>query len=311
MATQKWHADIEITLEIAQRAVQDQFPQLLPLTNIQCIGEGWDNKVFLVNETIIFRFPRRQVAVELINRETTLLNNLHGKIDIAIPHPTYIGNPTEYYPYAFHGYEKLSGISACHANLTEQQRINSLPKIIHFLSQIHSINAEEAYAIGAREQVFDRIDIPKTCTTLTERLSHVEELNSYSINFVQFKNEITAVQNLILPMDEKCLVHGDLYCRHLLFDHGELSAIIDWGDVGINNKAVDLAVIWGFFPQQYHAEFFKQYGEVDNATWQYARFLGLYGAIMLIAYGHDIGDHLLVAQALGSIRRINANLLSE
>ena len=104
-------------------------------------------------------------------------------------------------------------------------------------------------------------------------------------------------------------MHGDLYCRHLLFNQGKLNAIIDWGDVGINNKAVDLAVICAFYPTEYHAQFFVEYGTVDDITWQYARFLALYGAILLIAYGHDIGDKLLVAEAIDNIRRVDAGLL--
>lgn len=307
--TQKWHADIDVTLEIAKHCIEEQFPQLLPINEIKCIGEGWDNKVFLINQKNIFRFPRRKIAVELIERETTVLDNLYGKIDIAIPEPNYKGKPTYYYPYPFQGYAMLPGISACHAQLSFEQRIKSLPVLTRFLKQLHAFTAEQAYAIGARSQVFDRIDIPKTSTTLRERLAQIEELKICSINTKQFEYEIAAVKDLKMPEHDYCLVHGDLYCRHLLFNRGQLSAIIDWGDVGINNKAVDLAVIWEFYPAEYHAQFFAEYGAVDEITWQYARFLALYGSALLIAYGHDIDDKLLVAEAIDNIRRVSPSLL--
>lgn len=106
-----------------------------------------------------------------------------------------------------------------------------------------------------------------------------------------------------------CLVHGDLYCRHLLFNQGKLSGIIDWGDTGINHKAVDLSVMWSFYPPSCHSLFFELYGEVNPITWQYARFLGLYIMLTILLYGHAIDDKLLVAEATRAIRCINEDLL--
>jgi aminoglycoside phosphotransferase (APT) family kinase protein len=34
-----------------------------------------------------------------------------------------------------------------------------------------------------------------------------------------------------------------------MFNQGRLTGIIDWGNTGINNRAVDLAVIFSFYPR--------------------------------------------------------------
>lgn len=310
MSSEKWHADIQVTDELVKACLQEQFPTLMPLTEIKCIGEGWDNKVYLVNKKIIFRFPRRKIAVELIERENQVLKVLPSLIasNIAIPNPRYIGYATPRYPYPFQGYEILEGVSGCHAQLTEQERIASLAPLANFLKQLHSIDEAQALGIGARSQVFDRTIVTNTVNTLNERIDKIISKKLYNINKDCFKHEITLAEKIMLPMNDKCLIHGDLYCRHLMFNQGKLTGIIDWGDTGINNKSVDLAVIWSFYPRECHKQFFEIYGVVDAAAWQYARFLGLYSAFILILYGHDTGDSMLVTEAVNTAKRINPDL---
>src|SRR5688500_17748283 len=107
MNTEEWHADINITESIVKKCLEEQFPSLLPIKEIKYISEGWDNKVFLVNQKFIFRFPRRKIAVELIENENKILNNLPSFLNIHIPLPQHIGTPTSYYPYTFHGYKLI------------------------------------------------------------------------------------------------------------------------------------------------------------------------------------------------------------
>lgn len=302
-----WHADIEVTETLVRTCLQNQFPALMPITSLECIGEGWDNKVFLLNEKIIFRFPRRKIATELIENESRLLNNLQSMFDVKIPHPEYIGQPTTHYPYSFHGYPVIKGLSGDHAQLSDEERLSSLPLVARFLKQLHSIDEKKALALGATLQAFDRTNIEKTVNTLRECVDKIIARNILPINKSVFEQEMIAAQQIKLS-DERCLVHGDLYCRHLLFDQGKLSGIIDWGDTGINHKAVDLSVIWSFYPASSHSQFFELYGEVDLATWQYARFLGLYIMLMVLLYGHAISDQLLVAEATRAIQCINFTL---
>ncbi len=57
----------------------------------------------------------------------------------------------------------------------------------------------------------------------------------------QFRHQNGAVGPAVSP----CLMHGDLYARHLLLDESfQLSRVIDWGDLHAGDGAVDLAVAW-------------------------------------------------------------------
>ncbi len=309
MNAEEWHADIHITEALVRSCLQEQFPELIPIKAIKHIGEGWDNKVFLVNEEFIFRFPRRKIAVALLERENTVLNNLPAFLNIKIPIPEYKGSPTSSYPYIFQGYKMINGLSSYQAPLSVQDRIASLAAFAGFLKQLHNIDETHALAIGAQPQVFDRVMVNKTAKALNERVAKIIARKICCINEACFQQELITAKKIVLPADNICLVHGDLDCRHLIFNNNQLTGIIDWGDMGINNKAVDLAVVWNFYPISCHPLFFNYYGNVDAATWQYARFLGLYGAFTLMLYAEDIGDTLLMTEAINAVKRINRDLL--
>ncbi len=309
MGTELWHSDIKITESAVQRSIENQFPMLAPLQNIKLIGEGWDNKVFLINNEIIFRFPRRRVAIELIERENKVLDYLNSIIKIAIPNPKYIGHPDSHYPHPFHGYHIIPGKSGCTAELTPRNRIESLKPLALFLKQLHSIQEKQALSIGAKAQVFDRTQKVNIIDQLCERIAKINDKQICTLNTKVLQYEIEQIKDITLPMDDKVLVHGDLYSRHIMFQKGQLTGIIDWGDVGINNRAVDLMIIFSFYPQSNHEDFIKIYGKVESNTWRYARFLGLYSAITVLLYGHDIGDTLLAREAVAAIQRINPDIL--
>ncbi len=311
MAQEQWHPEIEVTEALAKTCIYKQCKELLPITSITCIGEGWDNKVFLVNNTIVFRFPHRQVAAQLIERENKVLDYLHNIININIPYPRYKGHSSAHYPYPFQGYPIIPGISGCHANLTPTERSNSLIPLAHFLKQLHSITEKQAQAIGAAPPIFDRTNTGRLITTLTERVDKIIARNIIGINQRCFQAEINLAKNITLHFDDKVLIHGDLYCPHLLFLTGKLHGIIDWGDTGINHRSIDLSIIFSFYPQACHSSFFDIYGEVDAATLQHARFVALHIMLTILLYAHDRGDSLLVLEACESIKRINAELLVE
>lgn len=311
----EWQADIALTLETAKVCIAEQFPALLPITAIQLLGEGWDNKVFLVNQTILFRFPRRKIAAELIARENHILSCIgtYLKTPIKIPEFIYQGEPSTDFGYPFHGYKMLSGKSGCHANLKISERLASLDRLANFLKQLHQIDKTKAEKLGILHQRDNRLDVDKVIQLFDKAVGEIERHKIGVVDKTRYAKEIKQAKQIKLDEEAFCLIHGDLYCRHLLFDktqnNTELTGIIDWGDAGIGHPAVDLSVIWSFYPQSAHQDFFAIYGEVDPKAWAYARFLALYSDCLILLYGIDVGDNLLVKESIESIKRIYPELI--
>lgn len=310
MTKELWHPDVEVTVELATKLITEQFTELNSFSKIRYLDSGWDNKVFLIDGKVIFRFPHRKVAEQLIVRESAILRNIQEKISLNIPSIKYLGQPTEDYPFVFHGYNLLPGVSGCRAQLGEIQRNESIEVIATFLKELHSIDGELAKDLGAQKQVFDRTELDRIIPELDKRMHAINQKHISLINEDHYQAEIDAVRSTILPKDQVVLVHGDLYCKHILFEKGKLSGVIDWGDVGINVKAIDLALLYSFYPQELHHKFFEIYGKVDEANLRFGRFLGIYSGLMLMVYAHDINDELLFKEAKDSLVRINCNLIN-
>ena len=118
----------------------------------------------------------------------------------------------------------------------------------------------------------------------------------------KFENITAKVSSINLIIDQPCIVHGDLYSRHLLFSkNNKLNGIIDWGDVSQSHYVIDLMVVYQFLPAEARKIFFKIYGEQPQAILDYAQFLGLYSATALLYYGTDVGDKSLIKSAIKTL----------
>jgi aminoglycoside phosphotransferase (APT) family kinase protein len=56
-------------------------------------------------------------------------------------------------------------------------------------------------------------------------------------------------RGLNAPLDDPAsLLHGDLHPRNVLLEDGQITGIIDWGDITSGDPATDLTSIWMLFP---------------------------------------------------------------
>src|ERR1700676_2615249 len=138
-----WTAEIEVSAALAQVLIESQFAELAPI-RIAPLGVGWDNTAYRVNGEYVFRFPRRQIAVELILTETRLLPLVAPRLSLPVPVPKFVGQPTERYPWPFSGYRMLAGRTACAAGMDDRQRIAAAEPLARFLAALHAIDADEA-----------------------------------------------------------------------------------------------------------------------------------------------------------------------
>ena len=99
-------ADVEIDASRAAALVGDAFPALAGAP-VRPFGSGYDNAAFLVDETWVFRFPRRRAAVFFLERELAALPRL--SLPVAIPAPRHVSRPRLGFPFPFAGYRVLPG----------------------------------------------------------------------------------------------------------------------------------------------------------------------------------------------------------
>jgi len=81
-------------------------------------------------------------------------------------------------------------------------------------------------------------------------------------------------------------IHGDIQPGNLLMVDGQITAVIDWGCLGVGDPAVDLLVAWNLFSGK-SRETFRKAIDVDEATWARGRGWAIsVGLIALPYYFH-------------------------
>jgi aminoglycoside phosphotransferase (APT) family kinase protein len=78
-------------------------------------------------------------------------------------------------------------------------------------------------------------------------------------------------------------IHGDLSPLNLLVERGRLSAVIDFGCLGVGDPACDLQVAWNLFSAQTR-DVFRAALPVDDATWARGRGWALSVGLIALPY---------------------------
>jgi aminoglycoside phosphotransferase (APT) family kinase protein len=97
-------------------------------------------------------------------------------------------------------------------------------------------------------------------------------------------------------------MHGDLHPANLLVERHELSAVIDFGLLGVGDPACDLMVAWTYLPAD-SRDAFRGAVAFDDAMWSRGRGWALRFGLRAAAYSADnrvLGDigRYTVAQVL-------------
>lgn len=286
----EWDAEIEVSPELAMGLIRGQFPALG--RTIEPFGRGWDNDAYLVDGELVFRFPRRQIAVGLLETEARVLPRIAPHLPLPVPRPVWIGAPTERYRWPFAGYRLIGGHTAASVDLSPEERRAAAGPVAAFLRALHDIPTGGLELPGDE---LERTNLVRRIPRLRDDLRELEEagiIDGGEPWLRLFDDEVPA------PTSDPVLVHGDLYELHILVDDAHRPCgLIDWGDVHRGDPAIDLSILYRFFPAAMRDDFLRVYGHVDERTARLARLRGAYHAVVVARFAHSTGNAALLRTA--------------
>ncbi|MDR0269358.1 phosphotransferase [Paenibacillus sp.] len=304
MATSNvWDAEWEVSEETASQLIYSQFPQLSS-KRIQRLGHGWDNTVYIVGNEYVFRFPRRKVAVDLLKMEGSILPMLADHITIPYSKPLFFGESSNDYPSSFLGYTYLPGIFPI--GLTDAQRSLSVTELGQFLKNLHAFPLQVALENGVPKDHRNLIDIASRKEKMLNFLSDLKAHIPYDdyIQIAEYLQQLNVER--VHPKD--VFLHGDLHFKNMLVNEaGQISGIIDWGDMNVGHPASDLNIAYSFFPPGVRDAFFKAYGEVDEETKMLARLIAVYIPMLILLQAISDKDYKIAEEAKANIKRALAD----
>ena len=289
--SQPWESAQPVDEARAAALVGRQFPALRGAP-VRAVATGWDNSVLLVGD-VLFRFPRRKVAVELQARELAVLPLVAG-LPLAVPQPTHLGSPADDYPWPFWGGPLIPGSELA---LVPCDRTAAAEAAGAFLRSLHALTVDVDLPVD-----------PNVRGAPADRAARTHDwLDRLAAQGIWHRDpEVEAVVDVPLgpPSGAQVLVHGDLHPRHLLVSpSGQPTGVIDWGDTCFAHPAVDLSLAWSAFEGPARDAMLAAYGPVSADTEARGRALAVSLCAALAMWAADTAQAVLLEEYLAGIAR--------
>ncbi len=303
MSRPRWAPERPSATARAATLIAAAFPTLRGRP-VEPLAEGWDNTVFLVGGTWVFRFPRRQLAVPGFRRELAVLPRIATRLPLPVPEPEFVADDDPVDPWPFAGARLLPGRELADTGLPDGERRAAAAAVGAFLRQLHAAPTRQAAPAGLpldpMGRAWPRARIDDTRTQLRQLVEQGTWAGDPGVQAL-----LAEAERLDAPARPPVLVHGDLHVRHVLLDdRGSAVGVLDWGDVCLADPAVDLALAYTAFSGPARAAFLTAYGEVDAEQELRGRALGVRLSALLAAYAADVDRPALLAEALAGLRRV-------
>jgi aminoglycoside phosphotransferase (APT) family kinase protein len=290
-----WDAERVVGVEEARRLIRERFPEVAA-RDVELLGEGFDNIVYRVDGRWSFRFPRRSFGADVVAHEVALLRRLAGRLPLTVPAPRFVAEPGDGFPWPFAGYDFLAGRTACRAGLDDTQRRALAAPLGAFLGALHALPVPD----GTPGDTIGRLDLAKRVPQVRALLDELAARGAID------PADARALRAIAGGAGDgpraRCVVHGDLYVRHLIVDAaGRLTGVIDWGDAHRGDPAADLMIVAALLPHDAREDFRAAYGPIDDATWRLARFRALNHTLLCLRYALATADPHLTQESLKGI----------
>ena len=300
-----WDAEVECDESLVRTLIESQFPELAPVAAAP-LASGWDNTAWLVNAEFVFRFPRRQLGADCLNTELDVLPDIASRISLPVTSPTFIGTPAHGFPWRFGGYRMIPGRPAGECGLSPDERARLAGPIAGFLRELHDIPIDEVEALGIPGDAFRRFDFEHRRVGLLQRLSAAAEHGHTPADVAWGERLVDAASSIPIP-ETRHVLHGDFYSRHLLVDEqSQLTGIIDWGDLHLGCRAVDLMIVFAFLPPEARPSFFETYGPVDEDLVSLARFRALDHTLFGLEYAVKTGSGTSLSETRTNLESVRS-----
>ncbi|MFB6809179.1 aminoglycoside phosphotransferase family protein [Streptomyces sp. NPDC056387] len=261
MSRTKMHPDeVDIDGPLVARLVAEQFPQWAGLPVRKVRSAGTDHAMYRLGDEMSVRLPRMPGAADQVDLEQRWLPHLAPHLPLAVPVPLGRGVPGEGYPFPWSVYRWLDGANLFDEPVTEpHDAAAGLGRFVAALRSIDTAGAPRSFRGG-----------PVGTADAGVRAA----IRDLGADGTHDAGAATAAWEAALRVPQwdgpPVWLHGDLLPGNLLARRGRLSAVIDFGCVGVGDPACDTMAAWTLLSADTR-KVFREAAGVDEATWARGR----------------------------------------
>ena len=228
---------LAVSVVAVRQLVAGQFPQWRELPSRYLASQGTVNALFRIGDTLLARFPLEPADVEsarrLLHSEAHAARELLGRTRFPTPEPVALGEPGAGYPLPWSVQTWVPGTVATDENPGES--IGFARDLAEFIHGVRAIDTRGRTFSGRGRggELRSHDAWMETCFERSEHLLDVPPLRR------------TWAAMRVLPRTARdVMTHGDLIPGNVLVCGGRLAGVIDVGDLGPADPALDLVGAW-------------------------------------------------------------------
>nr|WP_251692742.1 aminoglycoside phosphotransferase family protein [Streptomyces sp. CHD11] len=250
-----------IDAALARRLVDAQFPQWAALPLELLDPAGLDHVIYRLGDELAVRLPRHAGAIGQARKESRWLPLLAPHLPLTIPAPVGVGEPAFGYPWPWAVSRWLDGEVATVETLADSA--TAAVELARFLTALQGFPPPEAVT-GAGRLPEDLTGGPPADRDTATRAAIAR------VDGVFDAGAMTRLWDAALDAPlwhgPPVWFHGDFHTGNLLTHGGRLSAVLDFGGLGVGDPARDLMIAFTLMTARSRAVFREALG-VDEATW--------------------------------------------
>lgn len=246
-------------VNICLRKIEEEFS--ISIKKYSYLRWAFDNDVFIINDHLVFRFPRSQRSKDHLKYEIEFLNFLddEDKVRVKIPKYTYISKNID-----FAGYEKISGkilSPSAFKVLNKDDKEKVANQLIDFINNIHNLPLETFIKYKPRTKEYF-IPVEKRIENELEK-KLFPKLSKKDVYLI--KQFYIDSKRLLQNTPNNLPIHGDLYPYNVIWNNDTSKiGIIDFSDIEIGDPASDFEVFYDYGEPYINMAYEKYTGPKDE-----------------------------------------------
>jgi aminoglycoside phosphotransferase (APT) family kinase protein len=271
------HADqVEVTEQLVRDLLARQLPEYAGLPLSPVAEHGTDHALHRLGDALLVRMPVCADSAGQPVSDARWLPMLAPHLPVDVPVPVATGEPDDTYPFPWSVVPWLPGQTPTADNADSHRLAADLGA---FVTALHAVDntggpVKTGTSRGTPIRGWDDA-VRRAVDDAGDRIDRARVLEAW--------------EDCLAAPDwsgDPVWIHGDLLAGNLLVRAGRLSAVIDFGALGVGDPAVDLQPAWATLPAAARDDFRAAVG-YDDDTWRRGRGWALAPALTGIPYYWD------------------------
>ena len=225
--------------EFFLQRIKNDFPQIR-WEKHRILTHGFDHVIIILDEKIIFRFPKDKEYKSAFENEIQLLHYLKKKVQVDIPKYNYISKDK-----SIAGYDMVSGRELTVSRfrrLTASEKDTIAKQLAKFISTLHATPKSIIikYNVRSENQETNYKNLVRDVKKLLFPQLRKQDIQAIEEYFAELKDALDHTYS-------NALTHNDLTSAHILWDiKNKQVNIIDFSDRAFGDPAIDFSGLFEY-----------------------------------------------------------------